>query len=50
MQSKMKNLSSSQTAAHQANGVDAYIAAPSKKQKVANGEESGEKKKAKKSA
>lgn len=51
LKSKMKNLSSSQTAAHQANGVDAYIAAPSKKQKVANGEESGEKKKkAKKSA
>jgi hypothetical protein len=46
-------MSSSQTTAQQANGVDAYLATPSssKKQKVSNGEQSGEKKKkAKKSA
>jgi len=43
----MKNVSSSKTTAHHANGVDSYIATPSssKKQKVATGEESGEKKK-----
>jgi len=49
----MKNMSSSKTTAHHANGVDSYIATPSssKKQKGATGEESGaKKKKAKKSA
>lgn len=47
MQSKMKNVSTSPMTANQANGLDAYLATPSssKKQKVANGEESGEKKK-----
>lgn len=47
LKSKMKTMSSSQTAAQQANGVDAYLATPSssKKQKVSNGEQSGEKKK-----
>jgi len=53
LKSKMKNMGSSKTTAHNANGVDSYIATPSssKKQKTATGEGSGEKrKKAKKSA
>ncbi|KAG0583465.1 hypothetical protein KC19_3G138200 [Ceratodon purpureus] len=52
LKAKMKNISSSQATAHSTNGVDAYLATPSssKKQKVANGDRSGEKKKSKKSA
>ncbi|KAG0622986.1 hypothetical protein M758_3G139500 [Ceratodon purpureus] len=52
LKAKMKNISSSQATAHSTNGVDAYLATPSssKKQKVANGDRSGEEKKSKKSA
>lgn len=51
LKSKMKN--TSETTGNQAKGIEAYLATPSssKKQKVANGEQSGEKKKkSKKSA